>query len=188
MTHSLGLDLIYSRAGYRLSAGVATFERSDWGPWGLPGSDDYDSAQKDYLQWRIGFSKSWWVSDYTKLGLRLEHLDGEDLDRFSKFGFDAFGDSSVAGYQRGLVTAEEVNAIHLSYGFNLAELLRLEVRGDAAWASDEATGLDNELLAGMSLNGTVIGPWQTLVNFNIGVPIEGPAEDFTVRLVFLKLF
>lgn len=188
LTHSLGLDLIYSRAGYRLNAGVAAFERSDWGPWGLPGSNDYDPAQSDYMQWRIGLSKSWWVSGYTKIGLRLEHLGGEDLDRFSKFGFDTFGDSSVAGYQRGLVTAEEVNAVHLSYGFNLAELLRLEIRGDAAWASDEATGLDNELLAGMSLNGTVMGPWQTLVNFDIGVPVEGPAEDFTVRLVFLKLF
>jgi hypothetical protein len=118
----------------------------------------------------------------------LDHLDGRDLDRFSKFGFDTFGDSIVAGYQRGLVTAESADVIHLSYGFNLAELLRLELRGDAAWASDEATGLDNELLAGLSLNGTLMGPWQTVVNFDIGVPIEGPAEDFTVRLVFLKLF
>ena len=187
-THSLGIELTYSRAGYRLSAETFAFERSDWGPWGLPGSGDYDPAHKDYMRWRIGLTKSWWVSGYTKLGLRLEHLDGQDLDRFSKFGFDTFGDSRIAGYQRGLITAESANAIHLSYGFNLAELLRLELRGDAAWATDEATGLDNELLAGLSLNGTLVGPWQTVVNFDIGVPIEGPAEDFTVRLVFLKLF
>ena len=187
-THSLGIELTYSRAGYRISAEAFTYERSDWGPWGLPGNGDYDPVHKDYKRWRIGVTKSWWVSGYTKLGLRLEHLDGQDLDRFSKFSFHAFGDSTVAGYQRGLVTAESANVIHLSYGFNLAELLRLELRGDAAWASDEATGLDNELLAGLSLNGTLMGPWQTLVNFDIGIPVEGPAEDFTVRLVFLKLF
>ncbi|MEN8163328.1 MAG: hypothetical protein ABFS37_04300, partial [Acidobacteriota bacterium] len=188
LTHSLGLDLKYSRAGYEFSAGVEDATRSDWESWGAVGNTDFDPEHEDYLRWRLGLSKSWWVSGYTKISMRLEHLGGEDLDRFSKFGFDTFGDSTVAGYQRGLVTAEEVNAIHLAYGFSLAELLRLELRGDAAWATDEATGLDNELLAGLSLNGTLIGPWQTVVNFDIGVPIEGPAEDFTVRLVFLKLF
>ncbi len=44
------------------------------------------------------------------------------------------------------------------------------------------------MINGLSLNGTLVGPWQTVVNFDIGVPIEGPAEDFTVLLVFLKLF
>ncbi len=187
-TQSLGIELTYSRGGYRISAEGFAFERSDWGPWGLPGSGDYDPAHKDYKRWRVGLAKSWWVSGYTKLGLRMEHLDGQDLDRFSKFGFHTFGDSRVAGYQRGLVTAESADVIHLSYGFNLADLLRLELRGDVAWATDEATGLDNELLAGLSLNGTLIGPWQTIVNFDIGIPIEGPAEDFTLSVVFLKLF
>lgn len=187
-THSLGIELAYSRGGYRVSAETFAFERSDWGSWGLPGSGDYDPAHRDYMRWRVGVAKSWWISGYTKVGLRLEHLDGQDLDRFSKFGFDTFGDSRVAGYQAGLVTAESANVVHLSYGFNLAELLRLELRGDAAWATDEATGLDNELLVGVSLNGTLIGPWQTVVNFDIGVPVEGPAEDFTLSVVFLKLF
>jgi hypothetical protein len=187
-TQSLGLELTYSRGGYRINGEAFAFDRSDWGPWGMPGSGDYDPAHQDYMRWRVGIAKSWWVSGYTKLGLRMEHLDGEDLDRFSKFGFDSFGDSPVAGYQRGLVTAESADALHLSYGFNLAELLRLEVRGDVAWASDETTGLDNELLAGLSLNGTLIGPWQTVINFDIGIPVEGPADDFTLSLVFLKLF
>lgn len=187
-TQSLGLELTYSRGGYRASAETFSFERSDWNPWGLPGSDDYDPAHKDFLRWRVGLAKSWWVSGYTKLGLRLEHLDGKDLDRFSKFGFDTFGDSQVAGYQKGLVTAESADVIHLSFGFNLAELVKLEIRGDAAWATDEATGLDQDLLAGISLNGTLVGPWQTVVNFDIGVPVEGPADDFTLSLVVLKLF
>ena len=59
---------------------------------------------------------------------------------------------------------------------------------DVVWATDEATGLDRELLAGVGLGGTVMGPWRTLVNFEVGVPIAGPADSFTVFVTFLKLF
>ena len=188
LTRSLGLELTYSRGGYRLSGRVFSFNRSNWEPWGLPGNGEYDPAAKDYLRWRIGLAKSWWVTGLTKLSLRYEHLDGRDLDRFSKYGFDTFGDSRVAGYQRGLITASNADVVHLGYGFNLADVLRIELRGDAAWATDETTGLDRELLAGVSLNGTVIGPWQTVINFDIGVPVEGPADEFTASIVVLKLF
>ncbi|MFV2072284.1 MAG: hypothetical protein ACC742_06490 [Thermoanaerobaculales bacterium] len=94
----------------------------------------------------------------------------------------------MAGYQSGLVTAERAEALHLNYGFNFDDVLRLEVRGDAVWANDRATDLDNELLAGLGFSGTVMGPWQTIVNFDLGVPVAGPADDFTIFIAFLKLF
>ncbi|MCD4748250.1 MAG: hypothetical protein K8R59_02650 [Thermoanaerobaculales bacterium] len=187
-THFIGTDLSYSRGGYRFSAEAFGFARADWHPWGMPGSSDFDAAHKSYTKWEVSLSKTWWINGFTKVGLTLEHLDGSDLDRFSKYGFGPFADSRVAGYEHGRITAEKADAVHLSYGFNFAELLRLELRGDAAWADDQATGLERELLAGLSLNGTLMGPWQTIVNFDIGIPIAGPAEDFTVYIVFLKLF
>ena len=33
-----------------------------------------------------------------------------------------------------------------------------------------------------------MGPWQTIINFDIGIPVEGPADGFTARIAFLKLF
>ena len=56
------------------------------------------------------------------------------------------------------------------------------------WATDDDTGLDNELLAGIGLEGTVMGPWETILNFEVGVPVAGPGDGFSARLVFLKLF
>ena len=67
-------------------------------------------------------------------------------------------------------------------------LIRLETSGDLAWATDADGSLDRELLAGVSVGGNVVGPWQTLVAFDIGVPVAGPADDFTARIAFLKLF
>jgi len=187
-THSLGADVTYTRAGWRLALGGAWSSRSNWQFWGLPGNSEYDPDQQDYSTWQASLTKTFWLGSFTKLGLQVEHVDGSNLDRFSKYDFSFFGDSTVAGYQSGLVTASRADAIHVDYGFNIGEVIRLGVRGDAAWADDEATGLDRELLAGISLNGTLVGPWQTVVTFDVGVPVAGPADGFTLSVVFLKLF
>ncbi len=60
--------------------------------------------------------------------------------------------------------------------------------GDAAWATDEASGLDSELLAGVGLVGTVVGPWQTVINLDVGKALDGPDDGFSVFLAVLKLF
>jgi len=187
-THSLGAELSYSRAGYSFEAEATGNSRSDWNFWGLPDSGEYDQEQEDFLRWQLSVAKAWYFKSFMKLALAAEHLDGSDLDRFSKYDFSPFSGTRVGGYQSGLVTASEANGLHLGYGFNMAEMMRVELRGDAMWASDEATGLDDEFLAGLSLNGTVMGPWETIINFDIGVPVEGPADGFTASIAFLKLW
>jgi hypothetical protein len=186
--HSVAAELSYTRAGYRVGVVGSHHSRSDWSFWGSPDNDEYDPSQKDFRRWRVTLSKNWWISGVSQFGLELQHVDGADLDRFSKYDFDNFGDAQVAGYPGGLVTASEGHAVHVQYGFNIADVFRVEARGDAAWATDEATGLDNELIAGIGLGGTVMGPWSLIVNFELGLPVEGPADTPTVSLLFLKLF
>ena len=188
LTNSVTVDLSYSRNGYRVGLEGSYHDRGDWGFWGLPGNAEYHPDQKDYQRWSLVAGKTWWPGNFTKIGVELEHLDGADLDRFSKYDFSLFGSGRVAGYQGGLVTASEADGIHVVGGLNFAETLRVEGEIDVVWATDEATGLDRELLAGVGLGGTVMGPWRTLVNFEVGVPIAGPADSFTVFVTFLKLF
>ncbi len=188
LTNSVTLDLSYSRSGFRIGLEGSYNDRSQWAFWGLPGNDDYDPDQKDFTRWSLVAGKTWWPGNFTKIGVELEHLDGADLDRFSKYDFSTFGSGRVAGYQGGLVTASEADGVHVVGGLNFAEAMRVEGQLDVVWATDEATGLDRELLAGVGLGGTVMGPWQTLVNFEVGVPIAGPADSFTVFVTFLKLF
>jgi len=189
LTHTFQTELGYERAGYRLELQGSYNSRSDWEPWGLPGNDDFDPEQEDYVRWQATFAKTFWLRKFTKLGVELEHLNGSDLDRFSRYDFGIFGDSSVGGYPSGLVRADEATGVHLSYGFNFGELFRLELEGDAVWATNEATGLDNELLSGIGVGGTLTLPWQLLTNFEIGYALDGPGEgDVAARIVFLKLF
>lgn len=188
LTQTLQTELSYNRAGYRLQLAGSINQRSDWEFWGLPGNTEFDQEQEDYIRWQATFAKTWWLPKFMKLGVELEHLNGEDLDRFSSYDFGIFGDSSVAGYPSGLVRADEANGLHLNYGLNFADVFRIELEGDAVWASNETTGLDDELLAGIGLEGTITLPWQVLANFEIGKAIEGPSDGISARIVFLKLF
>jgi len=34
----------------------------------------------------------------------------------------------------------------------------------------------------------VIGPWQTIIRFAVGVPLAGPGDGVSASIFFLKLF
>ena len=190
-THSFSSALSYSRSGYRLELSGALHQRAKWEFWGLPeaaGNGEFSPEAKDYLTWQVAASKNWYLANFRKVGLSLEYLGGSDLDRFSKYQFGFFGGTRVHGYQIGKVRAEEAYAAHASYGFELGQLLRLDAVVDAAWATDKASGLDNELLSGVGVTGTFMGPWETIVNMDIGTPVAGPDDGLVAYIVFLKLF
>jgi hypothetical protein len=190
-THSLSTSFAFSRSGYRLELAGAFHQRADWEFWGLPEAaenGDFDPEAKDYLTWQISASKNWYLANFRKLGLSAEYLGGSDLDRFSKYQFGFFGGTRVHGYQIGKVRAEEAWAAHATYGFELGSLLRLDAVVDAAWATDKASGLDAELLSGVGISGTFMGPWETIVNLDIGTPVAGPDDGLVAYVVFLKLF
>lgn len=188
LTHSVELSGSYSRSGYGFSIHGSRSRRSEWEPWGFPGTPDYEDPKQEFSRWGARLSKNWYLPRFQKIGVELDWVSGSDLDRFSKYQFGFFGGTRVHGYQSNRVRAEEAIATHLSYGFEIGEFLRLDAVGDVAWATDEASGLDNEMLAGVGLAGTFIGPWQTVVNLDFGVPVAGPDDGFVMYLVFLKLF
>ena len=188
VTTSLGLEGKYARAGYVFSAAGALNQRSEWEPWGFVGNPEYDAEAKDYATWQVGVGKTWHLAGFKKFGADVVYVSGSDLDRFSKYEFGFFGDTRVHGFQTDRVRAAEAIATHVRYGFEVGELFRLDGILDAALATDERAGLDNELLAGVGIQGTFLGPWQTIVNVDVGVPIAGPDDGFALYIAFLKLF
>ncbi len=60
-------NVLYNRSGYRLGLYADTNRRADWAFWGLPGNDEYDPDQKDYLRWRANFAKTWWLPSFRKI-------------------------------------------------------------------------------------------------------------------------
>jgi hypothetical protein len=188
LTHGASLDLTHNQFGYQFGGQATLFSRTDWKPWGFPDSTEYDPGHDQYLRWGVTAQKSWRLRRFTELELELEHVDGQDLDRFSKYDFSTFSGTRVAGYKGGLVTASRADLAHLYYGLSLGEVIRLGGRVDVAWATDQETGLDREFLSGVEINGNVIGPWQLVIRFAVGVPLAGPGEGVAASVFFLKLF
>lgn len=188
LRHSFQLNGRFARSGYSLGFSGSYNTRSEWEPWGFPGNPEFDPEHEDYLLWSATAAKTWHLPRFQKVGAELVYAGGQDLDRFSKYDFGFFGGTRVQGYQSNRVRAEDLYAAHLSYGFEIGQVFRVEALADAAWATDEAAGLEDELLAGVGLQGTFIGPWQTVVNLDLGVPVEGPDDGFVAYVVFLKLF
>ncbi len=187
-TNELGLRVTYTRGGYRFKVKGSYSNRSTWEPWGIPDSGEYDPETKDYLKWQASISKTFHLPQFRKFGVQLEYVDGQDLDRFSKYQFGSFSKIRVHGYQSGKIRAQSATAMHLSYGIEMGELFRLQGLVDGALATDKPEGLDQELLAGLGIAGTIVGPWKTLVRLDAGVPVAGPDDGFTLFLTFLKMF
>ena len=185
LSHSAGAIVRYIRSGYRLVAGGSWNLRGDWQPWGLGGGS---VTPDSYTLWNVGVAKTWHLPKFQKFGVALEYVDGSDLDRFSKYEFGFFSDVNVHGYQSDKVRAERAAAAHVSYGFELGEIFRIDLVGDAAWATDPASGLERELLAGAGIVGTFIGPWGTVVNMDVGHALAGPDGGWSAFIAVLKLF
>ncbi len=185
LSHSAGAIVRYIRSGYRIVAGGSWNLRGDWQPWGLGGGS---VTPDSYTLWNVGVAKTWHLPKFQKFGVALEYVDGSDLDRFSKYEFGFFSDVNVHGYQSDKVRAERAAAAHVSYGFELGEIFRIDLVGDAAWATDPASGLDRELLAGAGIVGTFIGPWGTVVNMDVGHALAGPDDGWSAFIAVLKLF
>ncbi len=188
LEHNFQLSGRFTRSGYSLGLNAAYATRSEWEPWGFAGNPGYSEDHEEFLYWGASLAKNWYLPRFQKIGAELVYVDGEDLDRFSKYEFGFFGETRIHGYRSSRVRAERAYLARASYGFEIGKLLRLDAQVDTALASDEASGLEDEFLAGVGLAGSFVGPWQTLINLDVGTPVAGPDDGVVAYLVFLKLF
>jgi hypothetical protein len=188
LAQSAQLDATFARGGYTLTGNYSVSMRSSWHAWGLPGNPDFSPADRRFERYDLTATKNWYLSHFQKIAAELDYYSGDHLDRFSKYQFGFFGGTRIHGYRSNDVIATSAYMSHLGYGFDFGSLFRLDALADAAFASDQEEGLHNRLLAGTGLAGSFMGPWQTLVTLDAGVPVAGPDHGFVLYLVFLRLF
>lgn len=186
-TFTPGVELRYARRGWSLSASYDYNRRSEWEPWGRLA--EYDPEQKSYARFGASLGKSFYLPKFQRIGVDFNYLDGQRLDRFSKYELGFFGSQRVHGVESGSVRAEKAIIGHLSYGFVFSEQFRLEAFYDHALLDDAVAGYRREPFQGLGIAGQTIGPYGTLVRLDIGKTIGRNAQDgFVANIVFLKLF
>lgn len=186
-TFTPGIEVRYARRGWSFSASYDYNRRSEWQPWG--NLAEYDSEQQSFERFGASLGKSFYLPKFQRIGVDLNYLDGNRLDRFSKYELGFFGSQRVHGVESGSVRAEKAIIGHLSYGFVFSEQFRLEAFYDHALLDDELAGYEREPFQGIGIAGQTIGPWGTLLRLDVGKTIGRNAQDgFVANVVFLKLF
>ncbi|MEA2490845.1 MAG: hypothetical protein QOH21_2637 [Acidobacteriota bacterium] len=182
-----GIELRYTRRGWSFSGSYDYNRRTTWEPWGNVA--EFDPEQKTYTHFGMSVGKSFYLPKFQRIGVDVSYLDGQRLDRFSKYELGFFGAQRVHGVRSGSVRAEQALIGHLSYGFVFSEQIRLEAFYDHAVLDDVTSGYRRAPFQGLGIAGQMVGPYATLVRLDIGKTIGRNAQDgFVANVVFLKLF
>lgn len=186
------LSYSYSRRGWGLAADYDAHRRSAWDSWGMPGEHADVRWAQGYALWNLSASKAFYLPSFQKITLGATWMDGNDLDRFSRYQFAYLGRDSLTGFAGSGVRFDRGAVARLSYDFNLASVVRFgikldqgrvqPVKGEKLWQNH----------TGLGLNGAVVGPWQTYWTLDLGYALRSdiPAvqHGYTAALVVLKVW
>jgi hypothetical protein len=177
---SPGLTWEFNRAAWTVSASAQKSYRSKWDPWGdetlpcaSPGSclADFDPGQKRFETYEYTVSKQVFLPMFQKLRFEAIWQNGSRLDRFSEFQFSFFG-NRVRGFSGSGVRYDRGGIARAQYAFNLADVVRFEASLDRAYVRDGLTADDFHTFTGFGISGNTMGPWQTILQFDIGVALQ----------------
>ena len=184
---SPGIDAQYSRWGYTVSGFFDYNARTNWKPWGI--LSEYNPNQKTFTDFGSELSKSFYLPKFQRIGVELNYLDGQRLDRFGKYELGFFGSQRIHGIRSGSVRAEKAILGHVSYGLVFSDQFRLEAFYDHGLLTDRLAGYHREPFQGVGIAGQTVGPYGTLLRLDIGKTVGRNAQSgFVANVVFLKLF
>ncbi|MGZ7030353.1 MAG: hypothetical protein ACXVIJ_00150, partial [Thermoanaerobaculia bacterium] len=184
---SPSIEMQYARWGYTVTGSYDYNRRTSWTPWG--NLAEYNPNQKTYTHFGASFGKAFYLPKFQRLGLDLNYLGGQRLDRFSKYELGFFGTQRIHGIKSGSVRAEKAIIGHLSYGFVFSDQFRLEAFYDHGLIDDTTAGYHHEPFQGVGIAGQTVGPYGTLMRLDIGSTIGRNRQGgFVANVVLLKLF
>jgi hypothetical protein len=190
MTYGAELRLSWNQDGYNLVAKGSYASRDRWQAWGDPATSGFDPDQKTYWKYSAEITKGFYFSKFRKLGVSVSYLDGQRLDRWSRWDFGPFTTNKIAGFPSGSVRADRAILNNLSYGVNLGEVLRFGINYDQAFVTEKLSGYDHTYFSGAGLDLDMNGPWDnTRIRVETGYPVVAHGvKGLTLNFNFLKVF
>jgi hypothetical protein len=175
-----GIEWEFNRAGWRVAAAGQKGMRSRWASWGdetlpcpSPGScvTDFDPRQKTYETYQFDVEKQVFLPLFQKLRFEASWKTGSRLDRFSEYQFSFFGDR-VRGFSGSGVRFDRGGIVRAQYAFNVANVIRFDAALDRARVRDSLTSDDFHSFTGFGIAGNMMGPWETVLQFDVGVALQ----------------
>ncbi|MBI4241875.1 MAG: hypothetical protein HY613_09175 [Candidatus Rokubacteria bacterium] len=198
LIQSPGISWEFNRAAWTIAASGQRSYRSRWEPWGdagpatdpeilgefpltpcdSPGScfDAFDPEQKDYDRYEFSVARQFFLPLFQKLRFEASWQAGSRLDRFSEFQFSFFG-NRVRGFSGSGIRYDRGGIARAQYAFNIANVVRFDASLDHAYVRDSLTSDSYQKFTGFGISGNMMGPWETVLQFDVGVAIQSDFED-----------
>ena len=203
------LSAEYNRRGWSVSALAVAARRSKYSNFGLvddgtgtpvafdPLSGSYvpsvaEPVRKRFSRFAVTADKEWFLPKFQKLRVEANLLDGNDLDRFSRWQFSLFGDTRLNGFAGSGVRFDEGRIARLGYSFNLFEAIRLDAVVESAWVREQTSMPVTQNHGGFGVAANFVAPWKLAISVSYGqalwsdIPELEGQNEFLV--VVLRLF
>ncbi|MGH9868922.1 MAG: hypothetical protein ACREAA_12250 [Candidatus Polarisedimenticolia bacterium] len=181
LVSTVGMEGEFNKRTWRVAGGVRVADRSTWEPWGLPGNTDFSEDAADYVQYDGIATKEFFLPLNQKIHTEVAASGGGDLDRFSKYRFDYFG-NRLRGFGGAGFRYTNGGRAQVQYAFNFTNLIRFEATVDHARVRDRAAapGEENGFqdFTGFGISGqTIVGP-NLILTLDWGIAVASDIKDY----------
>ncbi|HET6900338.1 MAG TPA: hypothetical protein VFK70_18450, partial [Vicinamibacteria bacterium] len=189
VAHGLRLGLEWERGAWSATAWGGAARRQGWREWGRPG--DYAPEARTYQKAALTLARTFVSGPGVITRLEASALGGRDLDRFSRFTFDAL-DNRLRGYPSAGVRFDRGAVLRTSATWEAARGLRLDGFVDAAVVHDPTASRARQGHLGTGAAVEVALPGRILLNVDWGFGFEARDRDggrgtHTVRVTAYKI-
>jgi hypothetical protein len=192
LTQAPGIAWEFNRDAWTVSASARRAYRRDWKPWGdttapcTPGSclSDFDVRQDTFDRFEFGVAKQVFLPLFQKLRFEATWQTGSRLDRFSQFQASFFG-SRVRGFSGSGVRYDRGGIARAQYAFNVGNVVRFDASIDHAYVRDSLTSGEFERFTGFGVAGNLMGPWDSVIQFDVGVAVQSDVPGLRGGTEFL---
>lgn len=183
LVHGARVSLDADSGPWTVSAWWNPAARQRWAPWGF--EDEADVSRFRAFQ-RFGASVARTLALGTRVSSRVEAawMGGSDLDRFSRYAFDAFG-NRLRGYPTASIRYDR-GAVARTVTSWTARGWRADVFGDVAVVRDPGFGERMRGYPGTGAAVEVSGPFRTLWAVEWGYGVQ--ARTHTIRITAYRTF
>ncbi len=186
VVHGARISLDVQRAGWNASAWWNPARRSGWRAWGRPGSGDYQPSHDDFQRYGASISRSHVINPRTVARFEGAWMDGQDMDRFSRYSFGTF-DNRLRGYPSALIRYDRGAVLKTAVGYGISRLMRVDGFFDAAAVHDPGFGVGLRNYTGVGAALEVPVPFGTLLAVEWGYGFRGVNTNGTLGTQVIRI-
>ena len=168
--HGALLALDADRGAWSVRGWWNPVRRYRWRSWGLPGT--FDAATRDYQRYGVRITRTIALGPSVSSRLETSWMGGGDLDRFSRYGFDAF-DNPLHGYPTASIRYDRGTVVRSATAWT-THRVRIDAFADAAYVHDPGWASAARTYPGVGGGVESAGPFRTLLSFEWGYGFRAP--------------